>query len=82
MPVKALKPVTPGTRFTVLPTFEEITKDEPERSLVVGKKSTGGRNNQGRITVRRRGGGHKRLYRMIVFKRDKPGVQDKVAALE
>ena len=82
MPVKALKPVTPGTRFTVLPTFEEITKDEPEKSLVIGKKSTGGRNNQGRITVRRRGGGHKRLYRIIDFKRDKVGVPAKVAAIE
>ncbi len=63
-------------------TFEEITKDYPEKSLTVPLKSTGGRNNQGRITVRFRGGGHKRRYRIIDFKRDKWGVPAKVAAIE
>ena len=63
-------------------TFEEITKDHPEKSLTVPLKSTGGRNNQGRITVRFRGGGHKRRYRIIDFKRDKWGVPAKVAAIE
>ncbi len=82
MGVRKLKPVTNGTRHAILYDFAEITKTEPEKSLVVPKKQKAGRNNQGRITVRHRGGGHKRRYRIIDFKRDKWGVPAKVAAIE
>ena len=82
MGVKEIKPVTPGQRWRKAPTFEDITKIEPEKSLVVSKKRTGGRNNLGRITVRHRGGGHRRKYRIIDFKRDKFGIEAKVAAIE
>ncbi len=82
MGVRKLKPVTNGTRHAVLYDFSEITKTEPEKSLVVPLKKRAGRNNQGRITVRHRGGGHKRLYRIIDFKRDKWGIPAKVAAIE
>ena len=82
MGVRKLKPVTNGTRHAVLYDFEEITKTEPEKSLLAPKKQKAGRNNQGRITVRHRGGGHKRRYRIIDFKRDKWGVPAKVAAIE
>ncbi len=83
MPVKKFKPYTPSRRFMTVADFSEITKTEPERSLVVPLKKTGGRNNQGRITVRFRGGGHKRLYRLVDFKRwDKAGIPAKVAAIE
>ena len=82
MGVKEIKPVTPGERWRKAPSFEDITKSEPERSLVVSKKRTGGRNNLGRITVRHRGGGHRRKYRIIDFKRDKFGIEAKVAAIE
>lgn len=82
MPIKQYKPTSPGRRFMTVSTFEEITKEEPEKSLLVPLKKTGGRNNQGRITVRHRGGGHKRMYRIIDFKRDKIGVPAKVAAIE
>jgi large subunit ribosomal protein L2 len=82
MPVKTFKPVTPGLRFKSVLTFEEITKREPERSLLEPLKKTGGRNNQGRMTARHRGGGHKRMYRIIDFKRNKDGVPAKVAAIE
>ena len=82
MGVKKLKPVTNGTRHAVLYDFAEITKSEPEKSLVEPLKRHAGRNNQGRITVRHRGGGHKRLYRIIDFKRDKWGIPAKVAAIE
>ncbi|MCS7180931.1 MAG: 50S ribosomal protein L2 [bacterium] len=68
MPLRKLKPVTPGQRHALLQDFSDITKQEPEKSLVVGLKKTGGRNNTGRITTRHRGGGHKRLYRIIDFK--------------
>ncbi|MCM8766627.1 MAG: 50S ribosomal protein L2 [Candidatus Omnitrophica bacterium] len=68
MPLRKLKPVTPGQRHAVLQDFSDITKKEPEKSLVFGLKKKGGRNNTGRITVRHRGGGHKRLYRIIDFK--------------
>ncbi|MCM8818710.1 MAG: 50S ribosomal protein L2 [Candidatus Omnitrophica bacterium] len=68
MPLRKLKPVTPGQRQAVLQDFSDITKTEPEKSLVFGLKKKGGRNNTGRITVRHRGGGHKRLYRIIDFK--------------
>lgn len=82
MGVRKLKPVTNGTRHAILYDFAEITKSEPEKSLVEPLKKHAGRNNQGRITVRHRGGGHKRLYRIIDFKRDKFGIPAKVAAIE
>ncbi|MDR1085721.1 MAG: 50S ribosomal protein L2 [Deltaproteobacteria bacterium] len=82
MPVKAVKPTSPGRRAQTYPTFEEITSTEPEKSLLRPRPSTGGRNNLGRITVRFRGGGHKRLYRLIDFKRDKLEVPAKVASIE
>ncbi len=82
MGVRKLKPVTNGTRHAILYDFAEITKSEPEKSLLAPLKKKAGRNNQGRITVRHRGGGHKRRYRIIDFKRDKWGVPAKVAAIE
>jgi large subunit ribosomal protein L2 len=82
MGVRKLKPVTNGTRHAILYDFAEITKKEPEKSLLKPLKSKAGRNNQGRITVRHKGGGHKRRYRIIDFKRDKWGVPAKVAAIE
>ena len=71
MAVKKYKPVTPGMRGRTGYTFEEITKDKPERSLVKPLRKKGGRNTYGRITVRHRGGGHKRRYRLVDFKREK-----------
>lgn len=83
MGIKVYKPTTPGRRNATGYTFEEITKDEPEKSLVVPLKKHAGRNFQGRITVRHRGGGHKRLYRIIDFKRrDKEGIPAKVVSIE
>jgi len=82
MPVKKWKPTSPGRRFMVTSTYEEITKTEPEKSLTVGLRKKGGRNNQGRVTARHRGGGNKRLYRIIDFKRDKDGIPAKVVAIE
>jgi large subunit ribosomal protein L2 len=82
MAVKVYKPKTPGTRHKTSYTFEEITKDKPERSLIVPKKNKAGRNMYGRITVRHRGGGHKRHIRLIDFKRDKIDIPAKVAAIE
>jgi len=82
MAVKKYKPTTPGRRGMTVSTFEEITKKEPEKSLTVSLNKTGGRNMYGRITMRHRGGGHKRKYRIIDFKRDKDGVPAKVAAIE
>ncbi|MDZ7317745.1 MAG: 50S ribosomal protein L2 [candidate division KSB1 bacterium] len=82
MPVKSFKPVTPTLRFKTISTFEEITKDTPERSLITTIKKSGGRNNLGRITCRHRGGGHKRAYRLIDFRRDKIGIPARVAAIE
>ena len=82
MAVKSFKPTSPGRRFMTVSTFEEITKKEPEKSLLAPLKKWGGRNNTGRITVRHRGGGHKRRYRIIDFKRDKFGIPAKVAAIE
>jgi large subunit ribosomal protein L2 len=82
MAVKVYKPKTPGTRHKTSYTFEEITKTEPERSLIVPLKKRAGRNMYGRITVRHRGGGHKRFIRLVDFKRDKQGVPAKVAAIE
>ncbi|NPA17206.1 50S ribosomal protein L2 [Persephonella sp.] len=82
MGVRKLKPVTNGTRHAILYDFSEITKKEPEKSLLEPLVKKAGRNNQGRITVRHKGGGHKRRYRIIDFKRDKWGVPAKVAAIE
>jgi large subunit ribosomal protein L2 len=82
MPVKSFKPKTPSQRFKTVSTFEEITKTKPEKSLLRSINEKGGRNNKGRITMRRRGGGHKRLYRVIDFKRDKDGIMAKVTAIE
>lgn len=82
MGVKKFKPFTPSRRFMTVLDFSELTKKEPEKSLLVSLKKTGGRNNQGRITVRFRGGGHKKLYRIIDFKRDKDGIPAKVLSIE
>lgn len=82
MAIKKYKPTSPGRRFATASTFEEITKDEPERSLTAPLRKKGGRNVYGRITVRHRGGGHKRAYRIVDFKRDKDGIEAKVAAIE
>ncbi len=82
MPVRNLKPRTAGTRFFSYPAFDEITKSTPEKSLIEPLKKTGGRNNLGRITSRAMGGGHKRHYRIIDFKRNKDGVNATVAAIE
>ncbi len=82
MPIKKYKPTSPGRRFMSVIVDEEITKKEPEKSLLEPLKRTSGRNCYGRITCRHRGGGHKRKYRIIDFKRDKTGVPAKVAAIE
>src|SRR5215217_3144684 len=82
MPIKKYNPTSPGRRSMSVATFEEITKKKPEKSLLVAQKSTGGRNNTGRITTRHRGGGHKHHYRIIDFKRNKYNVPGKVAAIE
>jgi large subunit ribosomal protein L2 len=80
--LRKYKPTSPGRRFRSVSTFEEVTKREPEKSLVGPAKRKGGRNNQGRITTRHQGGGHKRRYRTIDFKRTKDGVPAKVASIE
>jgi len=82
MGIKKFKPTTPSRRHMTVMSFEEITKTEPEKSLTVSLKSTGGRNAQGHLTVRHKGGGHKRLYRIIDFKRIKDDVPAVVAAIE
>ncbi len=82
MGVKKFKPVTPALRFKVVSDFSEITKDRPEKSLTVSLMKSGGRNNRGRVTIRRRGGGSKRKYRIIDFKRDKFDVDAQVVAIE
>ena len=82
MGIRQFKPVTPGTRFRSVSDFEGITKSTPEKSLVEPRRRTGGRNNKGHITSRYRGGGHKRQYRRIDFRREKFGVPAKVAAVE
>ena len=82
MAIRKLKPNTPGTRFMSISSFEEITKSSPEKSLTFSLKKSGGRNNLGRITSRHRGGGHKRLYRILDFKRDKVGIPAKVFSIE
>jgi large subunit ribosomal protein L2 len=82
VPVKSYKPVTPSRRTMTGHSFDEITKTSPEKSLTSGKKRSSGRNSRGRITVRRRGGGHKRRYRDIDFKRDKYDMPAEVTAIE
>jgi large subunit ribosomal protein L2 len=82
MAVKTFKPVTPGTRGKTGHTFDEITKSTPERSLLVPLRKSGGRNVHGRVTVRHRGGGHRRFIRQVDFKRDKHNIPAKVAAIE
>lgn len=82
MAVKKYKPVTPGTRGMTGYTFEEITKSTPERSLLLPLRKHGGRNAYGRVTVRHRGGGHRRFIRVVDFKRDKRNIPAKVAAIE
>ncbi len=82
MALKKLKPITPGTRFYSISSFEDITRSAPEKSLLKPLKKSGGRNNTGRITSRRRGGGHKRMYRVIDFKREKVGVEGKIESIE
>jgi len=82
MGIRLLKPITPGTRFYSVSTFEEITAEKPYKPLTVSLKKTGGRNNTGRITSRHRGGGHKRRYRIIDFKRDKENIPAVVQSIE
>ena len=82
MALKTFRPLTPASRFKALPDFAEITKDTPEKKLTESIKRTGGRNNQGRMTMRHRGGGHKRRYRIIDFKRTKRDIVAEVVAIE
>jgi len=82
MAVKKFRPVTPSLRFRTVPTFEEITSTIPEKSLLRPIRKSGGRNNKGRITAYQRGGGHKRHYRIIDFKRDKHDIPARVASIE
>src|SRR5690554_5257065 len=82
MAVKNFKPTTPGRRFMTVSRFDEITKGKPEKSLLAPLKKFGGRNNTGRVTVRHRGGGHRRRYRIIDFKRDKFDVAARVVGIE
>ena len=82
MPVKKFNPITPGTRFRVGNSFSELTTDKPEKSLLAPLKKSGGRNRSGKMTVRQRGGGHKRRYRVIDFKRNKDGMSAEVKSIE
>jgi large subunit ribosomal protein L2 len=82
MGLKHFRPTTPALRFKTVTTFDEISKVRPEKSLLEPKARTGGRSNVGWMTVRHRGGGHKKLYRVVDFKRDKAGIPAKVAAIE
>ncbi|MGV7220678.1 MAG: 50S ribosomal protein L2 [Nitrospinales bacterium] len=82
MPVRKMKPTSPGVRHRTISGFDEVTKKTPEKSLVVSIPKSGGRNNNGRITARRWGGGHKKLYRIIDFKRDKDGIPAKIVGVE
>ena len=82
MSVRKLKPITPGQRFRVVNEYDAITTSKPEKSLLLPLKRTGGRNNQGRMTMRYKGGGHKKRYRVIDFKRDKHGVSAEVMSIE
>jgi large subunit ribosomal protein L2 len=82
MPLRKRKPTSPGRRFQTVSDFSEITTDKPEKSLLSSRSNTGGRNNLGRKTARHKGGGHKRQYRIIDFRRNKDGVPAKVASIE
>src|SRR5690606_20840096 len=82
MSVRKLKPITPGQRFRVVNGFDAITTDKPEKSLIAPHKKSGGRNSQGKMTMRYLGGGHKRKYRIIDFKRNKPGIPAEVKSIE
>src|SRR5256714_9675579 len=82
MPLRKRKPTSAGRRFQTVSDFSEVTRDRPEKSLLAPKHSTGGRNAHGRKTARHRGGGHKRQYRIVDFRRNKDGVPAKVAAIE
>src|SRR5690554_6468844 len=82
MSVRKLKPITPGQRFRVVNEYDAITTDKPEKSLLVPNKRSGGRNSQGKMTMRQIGGGHKKRYRIIDFKRNKPGIPAEVASIE
>src|ERR1700730_14258712 len=82
MPLRKLKPNTPATRYYSISSFEELTESTPEKSLLKPLKKSGGRNNTGRITSRRRGGGLKRMYRIIDFKRGKIGMEGTIDAIE
>lgn len=82
MGIRKFRPVTPGQRHKAIGTFDDVTTSVPEKTLVFGKRSTGGRNNSGRITVRYRGGGHKRLIRIVDFKREKDGIPAVVKTIE
>jgi large subunit ribosomal protein L2 len=82
MSVRKLKPITPGQRFRVVNGFDAITTDKPEKSLLVPKKRSGGRNNRGKMTIRQVGGGHKQKYRIVDFKRDKTGIPATVDSIQ
>ena len=82
MSVRKLKPITPGQRFRVVNGFDDITTDKPEKSLLAPKKRSGGRNSQGKMTMRYKGGGHKKRYRIIDFKRNKTGIPAEVKSIE
>jgi large subunit ribosomal protein L2 len=82
MPTKRLKPTSPGRRHQIVSTYSEVTKDKPEKSLLKARPKSGGRNFSGRMTIANRGGGNKRRYRMVDFKRNKDGIEAKVAAIE
>ena len=82
MPIRKQKPRSPGVRFQTISGFDEITKSEPEKSLLVSISRSGGRNNNGRVTAKRRGGGHRKQYRIIDFKRGKDGIDAKVVGIE
>ena len=82
MGIKKVKPTSAGRRFQTYHSFDEITRTAPEKSLIESRSNKGGRNNRGRITARHRGGGQRRHYRVIDFKRDKLGVPAKVASIE
>ncbi len=82
MPIKSFRPYTPSRRYITVSDFKEVTKKTPEKALLEPIKKSGGRNNVGHTTSRFRGGGHKRMYRVVDFKRNKPGVPAKVAAIE
>ena len=82
MPIRKLNPRSPGVRFQTISGFDEVTKSTPEKSLLVSLNRKGGRNNNGRITAKRRGGGHRKLYRKVDFKRNKDGIEARVAGIE